>query len=151
MVRQTVELFGRLDVLHNNATAGTVGVVADTTLAGWERTIAVNLTAPFLASRVALPIMVDQGGGVIVNMASPAGLQAEHGLAAYGAAKAGVMSLTRSIAVEYARHGIRAVAVCPGAVDTPPLRAFARAVEGARELMERSSPAGRVARPEEVA
>src|SRR5262245_14896138 len=151
MVAHAVTTFGRLDVLHNNATSGTLGLVADLPLGEWERVIAVNLTAPFLASRAALPIMIRQGGGVIVNMSSGAALMAEHGLAAYGAAKAGVLSLTRSIAIEYAEQHVRAVCVCPGAIATPPLEALATAVPGARERMERASPFRRVGRPEEVA
>ena len=151
MVAAATRSFGRLDVVHSNATQGDVALVGDTSLAGWERTVAVNLTAPFLAARAALPTMIAQRRGVFVHMSSGAGVLAEHGFGAYGAAKAGVLSLTRSIAIEYARHGIRAVAVCPGAIATPPLVAFAQAVEGAAERMERASPLRRLGRPEEIA
>jgi NAD(P)-dependent dehydrogenase (short-subunit alcohol dehydrogenase family) len=151
MVGAATRTYGRLDVVHSNATQGDVALVGDTSLTGWERTIGVNLTAPFLAARAALPTMIAQGGGVFVHMSSGAGILAEHGFGAYGAAKAGVLSLTRSIAIEYARHGVRAVAICPGAIATPPLVAFANAVEGAGERMAKASPFRRLGRPEEIA
>ena len=151
MIQHAKTTFGRLDVLHNNATSGVVGSLLDTTLEGWNRTIAVNLTAPFLATRSALPIMIEQGGGAIVNMSSGAGLMAEYGFGAYGAAKAGVINLTRSTAIEYARHKIRANCICPGGIATPPTLAFIHAVEGARERLEKLHPIGRLGRPEEIA
>lgn len=151
MVRFAVERFGRLDVLHNNATSGAVGALADTPVEAWNRTIAVNLTAPFLATRYALPVMVAQGGGVIVNMSSGAGVRAEYGLGAYGAAKAGVISLTRSIAVEYGRRGIRAVCICPGAIETPPLQRFADAVPGLRERIIAMQAVPRLGQPDDIA
>ena len=151
MVQHAIDTFGRLDVLHNNATSGTIGLVADMSPADWNRVLAVNLTAPFLASKFALPMMIAQGGGVIINMSSDAGLMAEYGLSAYGAAKAGVISLTRSIAAEYARHNIRANCISPGGVLTPPTLAFIHAVDGVEERMKKAHPLGRPGRPEEIA
>jgi meso-butanediol dehydrogenase/(S,S)-butanediol dehydrogenase/diacetyl reductase len=151
MIRHAVTTHGRLDILHNNATSGDPGLIADLPVASWERTLAVNLTAPFLATKFALPVMIAQGGGAIVNMSSGAGVLAEEGLAAYGAAKAGVINLTRSTAIEYARYGVRANCVCPGAVDTPPRRALANAVEGAGERFARAAPLGRLGTPGELA
>lgn len=151
MVQHAVHTFGRLDVLHNNATSGTLGLVADMSVDDWNRALAVNLTAPFLASKFALPAMIAQGGGVIINMSSDAGLMAEYGLSAYGAAKAGVISLTRSIAAEYARHNIRANCISPGGVLTPPTLAFINAVDGIEERMRQAHPVGRLGRPEEIA
>ena len=110
-----------------------------------------NLTAPFLASKFALPVMIAQGGGVIINMSSDAGLMAECGLSAYGAAKAGVISLTRSIAAEYARHNIRANCISPGGVLTPPTLAFIHAVDGVEERMKKAHPVGRLGQPDEIA
>jgi NAD(P)-dependent dehydrogenase (short-subunit alcohol dehydrogenase family) len=92
-----------------------------------------------------------RGGGVIINISSAAGVQAEEGLAAYASAKAGVLALTRNIAAEYGRHGVRCNAVCPGAVLTPPTRAFIAAVDGIGARMERANPLRRLAAPEEVA
>jgi NAD(P)-dependent dehydrogenase (short-subunit alcohol dehydrogenase family) len=151
MIHYALNTFGRLDVLHNNATSGTLGLVADMSVDDWNHALAVNLTAPFMASKFALPVMIAQGGGVIVNMSSDAGLMAEYGLSAYGAAKAGVISLTRSIAVEYARHNIRANCISPGGVLTPPTLAFIHAVDGVEERMRRAHPVGRLGRPEEIA
>ncbi len=151
MVRHVVDTFGRLDILHNNATAGTFGLLGELSVDEWNRALAVNLTAPFLATKLALPIMIAQGGGVVVNMASNAGLVAEHGLSAYGAAKAGVINLTRSIAIEYGRFNIRANCISPGAIGTPPTLAFANALEGMRARMEGANAFRRIAQPEEVA
>lgn len=151
MIRTAVDRFGRLDVLHNNATRGTGGFVGDMSLEEWQAVIAINLTAPFVATRHALPIMIDQGGGAIVNMASAVAFSAEHGLGAYAAAKAGVLSLTRSTAIEYGRHGIRANCVVPGAIATPPTMMFASISDDLRERIEAACPLRRMGRPEEVA
>lgn len=152
MIAHAVATYGRLDVLDNNATGGgTLGRVADLDLDAWMRALAINLTAPFLAIKFALPVMLAQRRGAIVNISTAAAVQAEEGLAAYASAKAGLLALTRNVAAEYGRHGIRCNAVCPGAVETPPTRAFLAAVEGIREKMERANTLRRLARPEELA
>jgi len=142
---------GRLDVLVNNATSGTLGRIADLSLDEWQRVVAINLTAPFLATKAALGIMLAHGGGTIVNVSSAAALQAEEGLAPYAAAKAGVLALTRNTAAEYGRRGIRCNAVVPGAVETPPTKAFLDAMPAMRTAMEAANVMGRIARPDEVA
>lgn len=151
MVRQTVEAFGRLDVLHNNAAMGLPGRMAEMDAESWSRTIAINLTGHFLLARHALPVMLEQGAGVVVNMSTATALTVEEGLGAYAAAKAGVIALTRQIAVEYGRRGIRANCICPGAVATPPTMAFVGAVEGVRARIEAATPLRRIASPEELA
>src|SRR5262245_23118515 len=152
MIRHAVTTYGRLDVLDNNATGGgTIGRVADVDLDAWQRALAINLTAPFLAIKFALPAMLAQGGGAIVNISTAAAVQAEEGLAPYASAKAGLLALTRNVAAEYGRHGIRCNAICPGAVETPPTRAFLNAVEGIRGKMERANTLRRLAQPEEIA
>ena len=152
MIRHALTSYGRLDVLDNNATGGgTLARVADLDLDAWQRAIAVNLTAPFLAIKFALPVMLDQRGGAIVNISTAAAVQAEEGLAAYASAKAGLLALTRNVAAEYGRHGIRCNAICPGAVETPPTRAFLQGVEGIREKMERANTLRRIAQPDELA
>ncbi len=151
MVRLATERFGRVDVLHNNATRGVWAPLAELSLEAWNQTVAVNLTSYFLATKRVLPIMIAQGGGVIVNMSSAAAILAEEGLTPYAAAKAGVMSLTRSTAAEYGRHGVRCVCVAPGAIETPPTQALLRAVDGVRERMTRAIPLGRLGRADEVA
>jgi len=121
MVATTLARFGRIDVLHNNAYwAPLYRPLAATSLEEWDRTIAVTLTSVFLCCRHVIPAMVRQGSGAIVNTASVAGfLRASPQFAAYSAAKGGVVQLTRSVAMDYGRDGIRCNAVCPGFVETP--------------------------------
>ena len=175
MIKHSVDTFGRLDVLHNNATAIEIGRVADLTIEGWNRTIAVNLTATFLGTKFALPVMLKQGGGAIVNTASVSGLSGDYGLSAYNAAKAAVVNFTRTTAIEYARHNIRVNCVCPAVIATPPLLAMfgereanlahvmvAPSSTPARDMtaeerrqhrkrLENAHPVGRLGKPEEVA
>lgn len=151
LVACALEHFGRLDILHNNAASGAGGRIADIDVESWNRTLAINLSGHFYMSRAALPVMLERGGGVIVNMSSAAALRVEEGIGAYAAAKAGVIALTRQIAVEYGRRGIRANCVCPGSVATPPTLAFMGAVEGMREKMEAATPLRRIAAAEELA
>jgi meso-butanediol dehydrogenase / (S,S)-butanediol dehydrogenase / diacetyl reductase len=151
MVKLAVDRFGRLDVLHNNvATAGAVAPVGDMPIEAWQHAIAVSLSGVFYGMRFALPQMVAQGGGVIVNTASVSGLAADYMLGAYNAAKAGVINLTRTAAIEYARKNIRVNAVCPGSVATPPLLRAIGDGEG-RRLLEDHHPVGRIGLPEEIA
>jgi meso-butanediol dehydrogenase / (S,S)-butanediol dehydrogenase / diacetyl reductase len=151
MMKLAVDRFGRLDVLHNNvATAGAVAPVGDMPIEAWQRAIALSLSGVFYGMRFALPQMVAQGGGVIVNTASVSGLAADYMLGAYNAAKAGVINLTRTAAIEYARKNIRVNAVCPGSVATPPLLRAIGEGEG-RRLLEDHHPVGRVGLPEEIA
>jgi meso-butanediol dehydrogenase / (S,S)-butanediol dehydrogenase / diacetyl reductase len=151
MVRFAVEKFGRLDILHNNvATAGAVAPVGEMPIDAWSRAIAVSLSGVFYGMRFALPQMTAQGGGVIVNTASVSGLAADYMLGAYNAAKAGVINLTRTAAIEYARRNIRVNAVCPGSVGTPPLLRALGDGEG-RRLLEDRHPIGRLGLPDEIA
>jgi len=142
---------GRLDLLVSNAFATAAGPIEQSGLEGWRRTLDVTLTAVFTGLRAAAPIMRAQGRGAIVNVASISGLRADRGLAAYNAAKAGVVNLTRTAALELAAAGVRVNAVCPGLIDTPAVqRVFARLPE--REaLCRRAIPMARLGRPEEVA
>jgi meso-butanediol dehydrogenase/(S,S)-butanediol dehydrogenase/diacetyl reductase len=151
MVASTVDRFGRLDVLDNNATSGSMGRVADISIADWTRTLTINLSGHFFAMRAAIPVMQAQGGGAIVNLASVAALTAEAGLGAYAAAKSGLIALTRNVASEYARDGIRCNVVCPGGIETPPTRAFIQAIDGVRPKMERANPMRRLGQADEVA
>jgi meso-butanediol dehydrogenase/(S,S)-butanediol dehydrogenase/diacetyl reductase len=116
----------------------------------WNSMLDVGLTAVFRAMKRAIPVMRTQGGGTIVNTASISGLYADYGIAAYNAAKAGVINLTRVVANEYARHGIRANCVCPGAIHTPLLEP-ALAMPGFAEQFNQTIPLGRLGKPEEIA
>ncbi len=134
--------------------AGTPGVyadVADSQRDDWRRTLAVNLDGVYFCLRAELRVMRDAGSGSVVNVASSAGRMGVPGLAAYSASKHGVIGLTKSAALEVARHGIRVNAVCPGSVRTPMLRGFVGGDEAQLEKMGRRAPMGRLGEPAEIA
>jgi NAD(P)-dependent dehydrogenase (short-subunit alcohol dehydrogenase family) len=114
LTARALDRFGRLDGLVNNAFWEEVGSVADVSIAGWERTLRVSLTAPMLLAKAALPHMQRAGKGAIVNIASQRAFASGHGAAAYESAKGGILALTRSLAVDYGPHGIRTNTVSPG-------------------------------------
>lgn len=155
MVRETVERWGRLDVLYNNAGIGFGGPVTQVAEEEWDRLIDINLKGVFLGCKHAIPEMAKQGGGAIVNTASDAGLRGVSFLSTYCASKGGVVLLTKSLAVEWARQGIRVNCVCPGVIQTPILEPFlSQAGTGREAVLERMAqmhPLGRVGQPEEVA
>ncbi len=155
LVTGTVRTFGRLDVLFNNAGILIESPVHEMSASDWDRVLAVNLRGAFLMAKHAVRAMLRQGGGAIVNTASVNALVGDPEEAAYCASKAGVALLTKSMALAYAKDGIRVNAVCPGWVETPmfqqeadtrgiPLAAY-RARAGAQH------PIGRIGRPEEIA
>lgn len=115
------ERYGRLDVWINNAGIQTYGTVTETSEDLWDHTLAVNLKSAYLCSRYAIPLLLQTETPVIINVASVQALLCQPGVAAYATAKAALLGLTRSIAVDYAPR-LRCVAVCPGAVDTPMFR-----------------------------
>jgi NAD(P)-dependent dehydrogenase (short-subunit alcohol dehydrogenase family) len=158
VVREAVDGFGGVDVLFNN-----VGIqppdsyrnVEDTSEELWDRILAVNLKSYFLLAKYAIPEIRKRGGGAIVNNASVQGLQSMPGVPAYAASKGGVLSLTRQLAVEYAREKIRVLAICPGTIDTDMVRASA-AMEGGdlEETLRRygeGHPIGRIGTGEDIA
>jgi NAD(P)-dependent dehydrogenase (short-subunit alcohol dehydrogenase family) len=152
MVSAAVAAFGRLDLAVNNAgTPGTFAPLPDQRLEDWQRTVAVNLTGTFLCVQAEVPAIIDAGGGAIVNVASAAGLIGFANLPAYVASKHGVVGLTKSVALEYARSGIRVNAVCPGNVHTPMLEGFVGGDQKALQGMGKVTPVGRLARPSEIA
>src|SRR6266542_5362877 len=154
MIEHAVETFGRIDVLCNNAGIGIAAVCHETTEDDWGRVIAVDLRGVFLGCKYAIPHMLAQGGGVICNTSSAAGQVGVLNRAAYCAAKAGVLGLTKSIAIDYAERGIRCNALLPGTVDSPwigKIVAQQTDPEAQRKLMAARQPIGRMGRPEEIA
>jgi NAD(P)-dependent dehydrogenase (short-subunit alcohol dehydrogenase family) len=143
------ERFGRLDVLINCAGILRIAPLEATAEKEWAEVLAVNLTGAFLLTRAAMAAMREQGGGAIVHIASRAALRAKEGLTAYGAAKAGIVQLTQTAALEGAPHRIRVNCVCPGFIDTPMTRGGYDAE--AFEAWSRVCPMGRPGRPEEIA
>jgi len=152
LVKRALAEFGALDCAVNNAgITGGGGAVQDLPLELWSRTLAINLTGVFLCMKHELAAMRARGSGAIVNMASGAGVIAVPGLAAYCASKHGVLGLTKTAAVENARSGVRVNAILPGSTDTPMLQAAMGSDPKLRKIIESSSPAGRLGRPEEIA
>jgi NAD(P)-dependent dehydrogenase (short-subunit alcohol dehydrogenase family) len=153
MVDAAVSAYGRIDCASNNAgTEGTTAECVDCTEENWDRTIEVNLKGVFLCAKHEIAQMLAQGGtAAIVNTASIAGLVGFGGESAYCASKGGVVLLTKVLALEYGKRGIRVNAVCPGNTDTPMVD---RMIDGDPEKLAATlarEPLGRFARPDEVA
>jgi meso-butanediol dehydrogenase/(S,S)-butanediol dehydrogenase/diacetyl reductase len=145
---------GRVDILCNNAGIGTAAKVHATTEADWDRIFAVNARGTFLGCKYAVPIMLAQGGGCIINTASVAGLVGVRERAAYCASKAAIIGLTRAMAVDYARDNIRVNALCPGTTETPWVARINEHLgdyEVVKEQMNARQLLGRMGRPEEIA
>ncbi|MDA0367612.1 MAG: SDR family NAD(P)-dependent oxidoreductase [Proteobacteria bacterium] len=115
---KTQERFGRLDILINNAGIAPNRLIMDQSLLEWEQVLRTNLTGTFLCSQAAVPMMEQVGGGAIVNIASTSGQRGATGRSAYGVSKAGIIQLTKIMAVEFAEKNIRVNAIAPGPVDT---------------------------------
>jgi NAD(P)-dependent dehydrogenase (short-subunit alcohol dehydrogenase family) len=146
-----VERWGGLDVLHNNAAATGGGYVGELDPEVWERSLRVMLTSVFYGMRAAIPAMLARGGGSIVNTSSVEAFYGEMMAAPYSTAKAGMLGLTRTVALEYGRRGIRANCICPGAVDTPMLRLMTEVGRRGPEEIAARQALGRLIRPEEIA
>ena len=152
LVEYTVREFGGLDLAFNNAgIEGTPGLAHECTMANWQRTLAVDLTGVWSCMRHEIPAMLARGGGSIVNCASVAGLVGFPSIAAYVAAKHGVVGLTKTAALEYAQQGIRVNAVCPGVIDTEMVERFTGHDADAEAAMLATEPVGRLGQPQEIA
>jgi NAD(P)-dependent dehydrogenase (short-subunit alcohol dehydrogenase family) len=153
-VVRAVETWGRIDVLVNNAGVNLPGVFHEVSDATINKTLDVNVKGPMYASRAAIPHMLEQGSGSIVNISSVNGLVSEPFLAVYSASKGAVVMLTRGIALDYASRGIRCNCICPGWVDTPINDAHAEMLGGLEKVyasMAQFQPIGRPGEPREIA
>jgi NAD(P)-dependent dehydrogenase (short-subunit alcohol dehydrogenase family) len=153
-VDETMRTFGQVDILFNNAGVFYPNTAIECTEEEWDLTVDICLKGTFLMSKYTLPIMIAQGSGVIVNNASGWGLAGGNEAAAYCAAKGGVVLLTKAMAVDHSRQGIRVNCVCPGDVDTPMLvnDAQKRGMAWTDYLASAANrPMGRIGQPEEIA
>lgn len=152
MIEKTIATFGRLDYAFNNAgIEGSNGTTHECTEENWDKTISVNLKGVWLCMKHEIPEILKQGKGVIINCASIAGLVGYMGLPAYVASKHGIIGLTKTSALEYAKQGIRVNAVCPGAIKTPMIDRITGNKKEVEEQFAGMEPIGRLGQPEEVA
>ncbi len=151
-----VDQFGGIDYLVASAGIQTYGTVVDTDEDTWDRTLSVNLKGVYLAAKYCIPEMIKRGGGAIVNVASVQGLQSQPNVAAYAASKGALIAMTRTMALDHAKDGIRVNSLCPGSIDTPLLRFAADTYcpddpQSAIEEWGKLHALGRVGQPEEMA
>jgi 2-hydroxycyclohexanecarboxyl-CoA dehydrogenase len=149
MADQVAQLFGRIDVLVNNAGWDKASPFTESDPADWDRAIAVNLYGVLHTCKAVLPVMAAQGSGAVVNLGSDAGRVGSSGEAVYSAAKGGVIAFTKSLAREMARHQVRVNCVCPGPTDTALFASFAG--PKLREALTRAIPFRRLGQPADVA
>jgi NAD(P)-dependent dehydrogenase (short-subunit alcohol dehydrogenase family) len=149
---KAIDAFGRLDIAFNNAGAEQEPKpTADMTEGEWDRIIAINLRSVFVCMKYEIPLMLEQGGGAIVNNSSGAGIKAFGHGAAYAAAKHGVVGLTKDAALDYASSNIRINAVCPGIIETEMMDRFTGGTPEGRDRVIAQEPIGRMGKPDEIA
>lgn len=148
MVEFALSQFGKLDILFNNAGIGSMSPSADLPFEDWRKVLSVNLDGVFLVAKHSIRAMLKNGGGSIVNTASILGHVGQAQTASYSAAKGGVVNLTRTLALEYAKDNIRVNAICPGYIETPLL---SQLDEDMKKYLISLHPLGRLGKPEEIA
>lgn len=152
LIEETIENFGKLNFAFNNAgIEGQPAPTGECTTENWVRTIAINLTGTWLCMKYELPHILDAGGGAIINMASIAGLKGIGAMPAYTASKHGVVGLTKTAALDYAKKNVRINVVCPAAIDTEMVQRFSGGDPEALAGMHAMQPIGRMGTPQEVA
>jgi len=153
MVKTAVDTYGKLNVLYNNAGIGeqAAAYTADCTEENWDKVLAIDLKGVWLCMKYAIPEMIKAGGGSIINVASQAATRGNFGLPSYTAAKGGVLSLSRGVAVEYADKNIRVNIIEPGYISTPMLKGFLDTMPEVKQKIIDGTPQRRIGKPEEVA
>jgi NAD(P)-dependent dehydrogenase (short-subunit alcohol dehydrogenase family) len=151
-LQQTIDTYGRLDYAFNNAGVEQEKMPLDAIDEDeWERILNTDLHSVFLCMKYELPLLLKQGGGVIVNTSSGAGVKGIPGQGAYSAAKFGIIGLTNSAALDYAVKNIRINALCPSIIETPMVGCFSGGTPEGRQQVIRQEPVGRMGKPEEIA
>jgi NAD(P)-dependent dehydrogenase (short-subunit alcohol dehydrogenase family) len=153
-VDHVIKKYGKIDILFNNAGVLPIGFTHETDTETWDKTFEINVKGTYMMSKYALPHMIKEGYGCIVNNSSVLGLKAVPGVAAYNATKGAVTQLTRSMALEYADKGIRVNAICPGTIDTPMVDGLLDMMPDraeAEKLFKSFHPVGRFGTAEEIA
>jgi meso-butanediol dehydrogenase / (S,S)-butanediol dehydrogenase / diacetyl reductase len=154
MVEAALRHYGKIDVLLNNAAVQIMAKLVETKEEDWDRIHSVNLKGVFLCCKYAIPVMMRNGGGSIINMSSALGLVGDADLVAYGAAKGGIIALTKAAAIGYGPHGIRVNCICPGDVDTKLFKDYYSGLpdpEGFRQQVYSEYALRRIAEPREIA
>jgi NAD(P)-dependent dehydrogenase (short-subunit alcohol dehydrogenase family) len=151
VVEETVREFGRIDILVTAAGIGEAGPVNMLEEETWDRVIDINLKGTFLSIKAVLDTMIAQRSGSIITVASVEGLNGTEGGSAYNASKGGVVLLTKNVAIDYARVGIRCNTICPGFIDTPLLHDVMDAMPDFKKDVVRETKMGRMGKPEEIA
>ncbi len=148
-VADVLSAFGRIDALFNDAGTTRPGDVVSVSVEDWDMVLDVNLRGTFNFSRAVLPHMLERGSGAVINMGSVDGLTGDRNMAAYNAAKAAIVNLSRSMAVDFGPRGVRTNCICPGVIGSPAiLKTFS---DAQRERMEKSTPLRRIGRPTDIA
>jgi len=154
LVQKSLSKYGAIHYLCNSVGFQTYGTVVSTDEKTWDKTLDVNLKSVYLVSKFAIPEIIKQGGGAVVNISSVQGLRCQANVSAYAASKGAVISLTRSMALDFARDNVRVNCICPGSVDTPLLRYGAAQHGELKEVLAswgEQHPVGRIGTPEEIA
>lgn len=154
LFKDVYDRFGCIDIVVNNAGIGLAATVTETSSEDWDKLMNVNVKGVFFGCKYSIPYMQKQGGGVIINMASVAGVVGLYNRAAYCTSKAAIIGLTKSIAIDYAEDNIRVVAISPGTIETPYVDKILQNdpnKEATRKAMEARQPIGRMGTPEEIA